>query len=151
MIKFYRMKGCSHCEHAEIELDPEIQCGKIILLEQKDAPKGIRGFPYFEHIDANKNILKTSTGWSGKQNLFNILGYTETETRENYESLTIPPITSPSPPSHFQFNVMDGYVPFYRQKRTIETFSPELYPRNNTNGGYLKLNNCWTKQPDFTS
>ena len=79
MINFYHMEGCPHCVDARTALQPQIDSGKINLLPHQAAvSKGVTDFPYFELVDANKNVLKTSTGWSGKQNLYNNLGYIET-------------------------------------------------------------------------
>ena len=85
MINFYHMEGCHHCVTAKTELQTKIDAGEIRLLSQKDAPQHVKGFPYFELVDANNNVLKTSTGWSSKQNLYNNLGLAYIETYDNYE------------------------------------------------------------------
>jgi hypothetical protein len=83
MINFYHMKGCPHCVLANTELQSLIDSGKVKKLPMEDAAnKGVKGFPFFEYVDADGIVLKTSTGWGGKQNLFNNLGYIETF--ENY-------------------------------------------------------------------
>ena len=62
-IIFYAMKGCGHCENAEIALAEEINSGKIKVLSNFEAPYGVQGFPHF----VNTINKKTLTGWPGSK------------------------------------------------------------------------------------
>ena len=98
MINFYHMEGCPHCVTAKSELKSLIDSCKITEFSQKEAPIGVKGFPYFELVDSNGKVLKTSTGWAGKDTLFGNLG-----TYEKYES---------EPTEAMVFNCMkESYIP----------------------------------------
>ena len=169
MINFYHMEGCPHCVTAKSELKSLIDSCKITEFSQKEAPIGVKGFPYFELVDSNGKVLKTSTGWAGKDTLFGNLG-----TYEKYES---------EPTEAMVFNSMkESYIRqkegvkqvqqknisasgnFFKDQKKLEMFEMENFPvvehmetiptdvlYHHHTGGYSKLSNCWVKQPDYTA
>ena len=151
MINFYHMEGCPHCVDAMRQLQTQIDSGKINLFShQEAASKGVRGFPYFELVDANNNVLKTSTGWSGKQNLYTNLGYTE----ENYDNCQNQnPNQNPNYLEKYQNHFFPNYEKFdsFPVVEHMETFPPEVLYNHHTGCGYSKLNNCWVKQSPYTA
>lgn len=58
-IIFYSANGCGFCVKAKQMLKDQIASGKIIMKDAKEAPKGVRGFPFFESVSKNG---KTHTG-----------------------------------------------------------------------------------------
>jgi len=172
MINFYHMQGCHYCVTAKNELQNLIDCGKVIELGHEGAlNKGVQGFPYFELVDDNK-VLKTSRGWAGKANLFNDLGYTPT--CENYQENYLDMNHQNTDMNH-QYTDMNQYMNHqnYHMNNQItdmmnhqntdmnhqvnstvvehmETVSTDvLYGHHR--GGYLKLSDCWVKQPNYTA
>ena len=146
MINFYHMKGCPHCVLANTELQSLIDSGKVKKLPMEDAAnKGVKGFPFFEYVDADGIVLKTSTGWGGKQNLFNNLGYIETF--ENYHPEHI---FQDYPEQNFQDQ---NYKEEFKicKEGFSENYEHESMPNYHTGAGYSKLSNCWVKRPDYTA
>ena len=58
-IIFYSANGCGFCVKAKQMLKDLIASGKIMVKDAKEAPKGVRGFPFFESVSKKG---KTHTG-----------------------------------------------------------------------------------------
>lgn len=54
-ITFYSMKGCGYCTMATELLSSEINNGEIIVVDSKDAPANIEGYPTFTY-GSNKYV-----------------------------------------------------------------------------------------------
>ena len=141
-IVFYHMTGCYYCQKANEALDPLIKSGKIgKFTHNEKPPPGVQGFPHFVN---NKNG-KTVTGWPGSEaELFIQLDYI----KEGYNVLEshLPPHKRKEFSENFEMENCPSY-PVVERMQTIPT--DVLY--HNQAGGYLTLDKCWVKQPDYTA
>lgn len=68
-IEFYSMPGCIYCSKSKELLRNEIKNKTVVIKPYTEAPRHVRGFPYFQ---ANK---KSFSGYPGTvSNLFRSLG-----------------------------------------------------------------------------
>jgi len=149
-IIFYAMKGCGHCENAEIALAEEINSGKIKILSNFEAPYGVQGFPHF----VNTINKKTLTGWPGsKKDLLERL-----ECKEFYDDIDDffnTPIKDmygkPPIKENFSENYEHESMPSHPVVQSIEPIPPSIHYYHDMGAGYSKLSNCWVKRPDFTA
>jgi glutaredoxin len=177
-IVFYYMTGCPHCDDAERALDPLIKSGVIGPFKHtQKPPAGVQGFPHFVN---NKNG-KTVTGWPGsEEELFRQLGYIKenfTNGMGNVSEYNLPPHKREQFSENYLYNknpYMDTNVSrtlyarnFRRPPIKRENFEMENSPSypvvermdtiptdvlyHHQAGGYLPLNKCWVKQPDYTA
>ena len=83
-IIFYSMGNmCGHCVAAERGLVAEMSSGQVIKKNSSEAPHGVNGFPHFTYNGVS------SSGWGGKKNLFDRLGY-KPDILENFAMLSKP-------------------------------------------------------------
>ena len=70
-IILFSMNGCGFCQKAKQLLKKLIDAGMIEVKDAKDAPKGVRGFPFFLNTENNEQM----TGYPGTiDNLMKKLG-----------------------------------------------------------------------------
>ena len=70
-IILFSMNGCGFCQKAKQLLKKLIDAGMIQVKDAKDAPKGVKGFPFFLNTENNKQM----TGYPGTiDNLMKKLG-----------------------------------------------------------------------------
>jgi len=69
-IMFYNMSTCPYCKQAQTMLDAEIRKGEIVVIPHTEAPKHVKGFPYFSWNKKEEYGLPKSA-----KALFEKLGY----------------------------------------------------------------------------
>ncbi len=72
MITFYSMNGCGFCNKSKTLLADQLENKVVVIKDKKDAPAGVRGYPYF----VNELNGKTHTGYPGTvDKLFTVLEF----------------------------------------------------------------------------
>lgn len=127
MITFYSMEHCPHCDKARKALEHEIRSGKVVVKSSKEAPGGVRGFPYFMSTNG-----KQATGFSTKEKLFEQLGETLQPNKPQ--------------PHHPQPHHPQPHHPHHPQPHHPQQ-EPEICSKRS--GGYVTLSETWKKQQSY--
>lgn len=145
-IVFYYMTGCPHCDDAERVLDPLIKSGVIGPFKHtQKPPAGVQGFPHF----VNNRNKKTVTGWPGsEEELLRQLDYPKESFNGENQKYNQFGILRKMPMKRENFEMENS--PSYPVVERMDTIPTDVLYRHQT-GGYLPLNKCWVKQPDYTA
>lgn len=126
MITIYSMEGCGFCNKAKVELSEEIKNGHVVVKSSKEAPEGIRGFPYFTSSSG-----ATHTGYLPKDKLLEKLGE---NVKEGYNKQ---PHHQPHKQPHYP----------HKQPHHPSPKEPEICSKRS--GGYVTLGQTWIKQKSY--